>query len=47
MEVIDGLAVDLLVKVQLVQWIVVPIIKYGMGVVDYTKLGLEKWDKLI
>ena len=47
LEVIDGLAVDLLVKVQLVQWIVVPIVKYGMEVVDYTKLGLHKWDKLI
>ena len=46
LKVIDELAVNLLVKVQLVHWIVVPIIKYGMEIVDY-KQWLERWDKLI
>ena len=47
LRIINGLAVDMLVKVQLVQWMVVSIVNYGMGVVDYKKQWLEKWDKLI
>lgn len=45
LELIDGLAVNFMTKIQLVQWMVIPIITYTLPIVEMQKKWLEEWDR--